>query len=142
VTEHRAATKPKPRAAPEQESLNGEPEQESLNGEPEPEVVAEPPLYGDAPTFTYTADDGEIIIFPAHSTIRGLVDSKSYLEMMWEIHRDQLSDADQIFLYLDRSGATEEMQRRLVHREAEVNKFFRQWINADDEPPTGLPPES
>jgi hypothetical protein len=56
---------------------------------------------------------------------------------------DALSAADQIFRYLKRSGATQEMKRRVVRLpDDEVTVFFREWINADDEPVEGLPPES
>ena len=103
-----------------------------------------PPLYGDKPTFTYPPKDGgEPIVFPAHSTIRGEVNGVTYLEFLWQMDEDEVSDADQIFAYLRRSGATREMKRRVVRLpEDEVAVFFRSWIQADDEPPPGLPPES
>lgn len=102
------------------------------------------PLYGDKPTFTYTPKDGgEEIVFPAHSTIRGEVDGVTYLEFLWEMDEADLSDADQIFAYLKRSHATQEMKRRVVRLpEGEVTLFFRAWISgSDDAPPPGLPPE-
>lgn len=106
--------------------------------------TAEDKLYGEKPTFTYTPKDGgEQIVFPAHSTIRGEVNGKMYLEFLWEMDENNLSPADQIFAYLRRSGATQEMKRRAVRLpDDEVTVFFREWINADDEPVEGLPPES
>jgi hypothetical protein len=102
------------------------------------------PLYGDKPTFTYTPKNGgDPIVFPAHSTIRGEVNGVMYLEFLWEMDEGNLSPADQIFAYLRRSGATQEMKRRVVRLpDDEVTVFFRDWINADDEPVEGLPPES
>lgn len=102
------------------------------------------PLYGDKPVFTYTPKDGgDPVVFPAHSTIRGEVNGVMYLEFLWEMDENGLSPADQIFAYLKRSGATQEMKRRVVRLpDDEVSVFFRDWINADDEPVEGLPPES
>lgn len=101
------------------------------------------PLYGDKPTFTYTPKDGgDPIVFPAHSTIRGEVDGVKYLEFLWEMDEEQLSPADQIFAYLRRSGASQEMKRRAVRLEDEITVFMREWINADDEPQPAPPPES
>lgn len=103
------------------------------------------PLYGDKPTFSYTPKDGgEPILFPAHTTIRGEVNGVTYLEFLWDMDEDGLSDADQIFAYLRRSGATKDMKRRVVKLpEDEVAVFFRAWINGDDQPPQAvLPPES
>ena len=101
------------------------------------------PLYGDKPTFTYTPKDGgDPIIFPAHSTIRGEVNGVKYLEFLWEMDEEKLSPADQIFAYLRRSGASQEMKRRAVRLEDEVTVFMREWINADDEPQPAPPPES
>jgi hypothetical protein len=107
----------------------------------------DPPLYGDKPTFSYIPKDGgEPIVFPAHSTVRGEVNGKTYLEFLWEMDEDQLSSADQIFAYLRRSGATKAMKRQVLRLpEDEVSVFFRAWINnSDDEqpPPPELPPES
>ena len=101
------------------------------------------PLYGDKETFSYKPKGGgEPIIFPAHSTIRGEVDGKTYLEFLWEMDEYSLSDADQIFAYLRRSGATQEMKRRVVRLpEDEVPQFFRAWVNHDDQPQPSLPPE-
>lgn len=110
----------------------------------EAESDAPPALYGDKATFTYTPKDGgEPILFPAHSTIRGEVDGKTYLEFLWEMDENGLSDADQIFAYLRRSHATQEMKRRVLRLpEDEVSVFFREWVShTDDEAPPGLPPE-
>jgi hypothetical protein len=56
----------------------------------------------------------------------------------------ELSDADQIFAYLRRSGATRDMKRRVVRLpEGEVSLFFRSWVAHDDQPAqASLPPES
>lgn len=108
------------------------------------DVAVDTPLYGDKPTFTYTPKNGgEPIVFPAHSTIRGEVNGKTYLEFLWEMDENDLSSADQIFAYLRRSCATQDMKRAVVRLpEGEVTVFFRDWIYADDEPVKGLPPES
>jgi hypothetical protein len=103
------------------------------------------PIYGDKPTFTYTPKDGgDPIIFPAHSTIRGRVNGQTYMQFLRMIDKRKLNAADQIFVYLDRSGCTEEMENRLLglDNEDEIAIFFREWVNADDEPVEGLPPES
>jgi hypothetical protein len=109
------------------------------------DAEASPALYGDKPTFTYTPKDGgEPIVFPAHATIRGEVNGTTYLEFLWEMDENELSSADQIFAYLKRSGATRENKRRVTRLpEDEVAVFFREWINATDDPPpqAGLPPE-
>jgi hypothetical protein len=109
------------------------------------EVEAESaPLYGDKPTFTYTPKDGgELIIFPAHSTIRGEVDGVTYFEMLWEFDEFEVSSADQILTYLRRSGATQQMKRRVVRLpEEEMALFFRAWVRHDDQPlDASLPPE-
>ena len=109
--------------------------------------VDPPPLYGDAPTFSYTPKDGgDPIVFPAHSTIRQReIGGETYFEMLWRFDEDQLSNADQIFAYLRRSGATREMKRRVVRLpEDEIAVFFNEWMRATDEPAAGasLPPES
>ena len=101
------------------------------------------PLYGDKPTFSYTPKDGgDPIVFPAHSTIRGEVDGVKYLEFLWEMDEADLSPADQIFAYLKRSGATQDMKRRAVRLEDEITDFMRAWINQDDQPQESPPPES
>jgi hypothetical protein len=104
----------------------------------------QPVPYGDIPVFTYTPKDGgDPILFPAHASIRGEVDGKTYLEFLWEMDEDGLSDADQIFAYLKRSHATAEMKRRVVRLpEDEVAVFFRAWIADEGSEPPGLPPES
>jgi hypothetical protein len=116
---------------------------------PKPKAVEEEPvsLYGDKPVFTYTPKDGgDPIVFPAHATIRGEVDGKTYLEFLWELDENQLSDADQIFAYLRRSHATQDMKRRVLRLpEDEVAVFFRSWAadeSSGNTPPPGLPPES
>jgi hypothetical protein len=99
----------------------------------------------DTPTFTYTPKDGgDPIIFPPHSTILGEVDGKTYLEFLWEMDEDSLSDADQIFAYLRRSHASQAMKRRVVRLpKDEVVVFFRNWVNDTGNPePESLPPES
>jgi len=108
-------------------------------------------LYEGKPTFTYTPKDGgEPIVFPAHSTIRGEVDGKTYLEWLWEMDEAELSRADQIFAYLKRSQATQDEKRKVVRLpEDEVFVFFRAWVNhedqpqpAEEQPEASLPPES
>ena len=59
-----------------------------------------PSLYPGQPTFTYIPKDGDDpIVFPAHSLIRGEVGGVTYLEFLWQMDEDDLSDADQIFAY-------------------------------------------
>lgn len=102
-------------------------------------------LYGDKPTFTYKPKGGgDPIVFPAHSTIRGRVNGETYLQFLRKMDKQKLSNADQMFAYLDRSDATEEMEDRLLglDDEAEVMDFFRAWVNHDDQPQQELPPES
>lgn len=99
---------------------------------------------GKAKTFSYTPKDGgEPIVFPAHSTIRGEVDGKAYLEWLWDMDEAELPYSKQIFWYLKRSGASEEMKRRVVRLpEDEVEMFFSAWVNHEDQPEASLPPES
>jgi hypothetical protein len=103
------------------------------------------PLYGGKPTFTFTPKEGEPIVFPAHSTVRGEVDGKTLREFFWEMDEENLSYDYQVFRYLKRSGATPEMKRRVVRLDDdELRTFFRDWLNAEDdadEEPL-LPPES
>lgn len=107
--------------------------------------VESPPLYGDKPVFTYTPKNGgDPIVFPAHSTIRGEVNGKTYFEMLWEWDEEGTSNADQIFELLRRSGATKDMKRRVaaLQPESEITIFLRAWMDADDEPTAAPPPES
>jgi hypothetical protein len=102
-------------------------------------------LYGGKPTFTYTPKDGgEPIIFPAHSTIRGEVDGQTLREFFWELDEAELSYDYQVFAYLKRSKATQEMKRRVVRlSDDELRIFLREWVNAeDDEQEPVIPPES
>lgn len=116
----------------------------------EDEAAPPAPLYPGKAVFSYTPKDGgDPILFPAHSSIRGEVNGVTYLEFLWDMDEEKLSDADQIFAYLRRSGATKEMKRRVVKLpEDEVAVFFRAWINTTDDDDTspdegaGLPPES
>lgn len=107
----------------------------------EAQLEIEQPLYGDKPTFTYkTKDGGEPIIFPAHSTIRGEVDGITLREFLWEIYEAELSYNFQVFRYLDRSGATEDMKRRVVRlSDDDLKEFIQDWVNAEDEDPVELP---
>lgn len=108
----------------------------------QPELVDQERLYGDKPTFTYKPKDGEPIIFPAHSTIRGEVNGLTLREFLWELDEANLSYDYQAFQYLKRSGATEDMKRRVVRLDdAELRDFFNKWISAEDQEPV-LPPES
>lgn len=110
------------------------------------EVGESPPLYGDKPVFTYTPKDGgDPIVFPAHSTIRGEVDGKTYFEMLWEWDEYNRSNSKQILELVRRSHATVDMKRRMSRLpEDEIEIFIRAWIDDDDEPVTKAapPPES
>jgi hypothetical protein len=99
----------------------------------------------DKPTFTFKPKDGsDPIIVPAHSTIRGEVDGVTLREFLWELDEARLSYDYQAFQYLKRSGASEEMKRRVVRlSDEEIREFFNEWITAeDDEQEPVLPPQS
>lgn len=109
------------------------------------EEAQDEPLYGDKPTFSYTPrDGGEPIVFPSHSTIRGEVDGRTYLEFIWDMGEARLTEVDQIFAYLRRSGAMEEMKRRVLRLPTnEITPFFRAWVSEGGPLDLGsLPPES
>lgn len=97
------------------------------------------------PTFTYKPKDGgEPIVFPAHSTITGEVDGLTMREFLWELDKARWDYNHQAFRYLERSGATEEMKRRVVRlSDEEIRTFFSEWISSeDDEQEPVLPPPS
>lgn len=101
-------------------------------------------MYDGKPTFTFTPKEGDPIIVPAHATIRGEVDGLTMREFLWELDEAGLSYDYQAFKYLQRSGATKEMKRRVVRlSDDEIRRFFNEWISAeDDEQEPVLPPES
>lgn len=97
------------------------------------------------PTFTYTPKGGgEPIVFPAHSTIRtGEIDGKTYFEMLWEFDEFETPYSKQVFAFMRRSGATQEMKRRVARLpEDEIGEFLGAWIRDDSEPLPSPPPES
>lgn len=119
----------------------------AVKDKPATDGAPQPLLYGGKPTFTFTPKEGEEIVFPAHAAIRGEVDGTTLREFFWDMDREGLSFDYQVFRYLARAaavGATEEMQRHVVRLpDDELRRFFREWVNAeDDEPESVIPPES
>lgn len=91
--------------------------------------------------FQYIPEGQEPIVFPDASTISGEVEGKTLLEFLWEMDDRDYSETQQLFAWLKRSGATDEMKRRVLRLGDELPAFFDSWLSGLSHP-TSLSPES